>query len=125
MLFRSKDDFQSVLIEKPMKFSNCLGRKLFVFLYVALIFYCATVWTQFSAFGKNSPPATISSETTSETENEKTTEFKLEDLVSQQDHFAFDYDLETARYGDSIERILIQYFAEIESPPPENLHLSI
>ncbi|AVQ11718.1 Uncharacterized protein XB16_1386 [Leptospira santarosai] len=125
MLFRSKDDFQSVLIEKPMKFSNCLGRKLFVFLYVALIFYCATVWTQCSVFGKNSPPTTISNETTSEAEKEKTTEFQLDDLVSQQDHFAFDYDLEAAHYGDSIERILIQYFAEIENPPPENLHLSI
>ncbi|WP_170875469.1 hypothetical protein [Leptospira alexanderi] len=110
-----------------MKFLNCLGHKLFVFLYIALIFYCATVWTQSSVFGKNSPPSTAANESSEapETEKEKTAELKLEDLVSQEDKFTFDYDLEMVRYSDPIEQILIQYFSEIENPPPENLHLSI
>ncbi|WP_174222448.1 hypothetical protein [Leptospira mayottensis] len=109
-----------------MKFLNCLSHKLFVFLYVALIFYCATVWTQSSVFGKNLPTSTTASESSEapETEKEKTTELKLEDLVSQEDKFTFDYDLEMVCYGDPVEQILIQHFSEIENPPPENLHLT-
>lgn len=54
----------------------------------------------------------------------KATELKLEDLVSQEDKFTFDYDLEMVCYGDPVEQILIQHFSEIENPPPENLHLT-
>ncbi|EMF83335.1 hypothetical protein LEP1GSC188_2037 [Leptospira weilii serovar Topaz str. LT2116] len=126
MLFRYKTT-SKVLIKKPMKFLNCLDHKLFVFLYIALIFYCATVGTQSSVFGKNFPSSAASSESSEapEAEKEKAAELKLEDLVSQEDKFIFDYDLETVRYNDAVEQILIQYFSEIEKPPPENLHLSI
>ncbi|EKR64767.1 hypothetical protein LEP1GSC036_3304 [Leptospira weilii str. 2006001853] len=123
MLFRCKTT-SKVLIKKPMKFLNCLDHKFFIFLYIALIFYCATVRTQYSVFGKNFQPSAASSEAP-EAEKEKTTELKLEDLVSQEDKFIFDYDLETVRYNNAVEQILIQYFSEIENPPPENLHLSI
>ncbi|ABJ75268.1 hypothetical protein [Leptospira borgpetersenii] len=108
-----------------MKFLSCLDHKLFVFLHIALIFYCTTVWTKSSVFGKNVPPSTTVNESTPEEEKEETTELKLEDLVSQEDKFTFDYDLEMVHYGKPVQQILIQYFSEIENPPPENLYLSI
>lgn len=88
-----------------MKLLNHLSRKFFTFLCAFLIFYCATAWIQLNVSGKNSSPVEAASEPseTSESETEKTTELKLDDLVSQEDKFVFGYDLETARYGDSAE----------------------
>ncbi len=88
-----------------------------------LICYSAIVYFQF--YNLNFILVANQFSETTETENEKTIEFKSEDLVSQRDQFIIDYDLETTYYGDSIELILVQYFLKIENPPPEMLRFSI
>ncbi|WP_082281261.1 hypothetical protein [Leptospira kirschneri] len=97
--------------------------RFFSVLGMILICYSAIVYFQF--YNLNFILVANQFSETTETENEKTIEFKSEDLVSQRDQFIIDYDLETTYYGDSIELILVQYFLKIENPPPEMLRFSI
>ncbi|AAS71543.1 Uncharacterized protein A9P81_3223 [Leptospira interrogans serovar Copenhageni/Icterohaemorrhagiae] len=94
--------------------------KFFSVLGMILICYSAIIYSQF--YDQNSSLVTNQS---SETEKEKTIEFKSEDFVSQKEQFAIGYDLEIAHYGDLTELILVQYVSKIENPPPEKLFFSI
>ncbi|MCH1911471.1 hypothetical protein L9Z41_02365 [Leptospira noguchii] len=94
--------------------------KFFSILGMILICYFAIVYFQF--YDSN---FSLVTNQFSETEKEKTIEFKSEDLISQTDQFAIDYDLKTTYYGASIELILVYYVLKIENPPPEKLHFSI
>ncbi|EKR75299.1 hypothetical protein [Leptospira noguchii] len=92
----------------------------FSILGMILICYSAIVYSQF--YDSN---FSLVTNQFSETEKEKTIEFKSEDLISQRDRFAIDYDLKTTYYDDSIELILVYFILKIENPPPETLRFSI
>ncbi len=85
-----------------------------------LICYSAIIYSQLY-----NPNSFLVTNQSSETEKEKTIEFKSEDFVSQKEQFTIGYDLEIANYLDLVELILVQYVSKIENPPPEMFRFSI
>ncbi|KON78675.1 Uncharacterized protein NV38_0000635 [Leptospira kirschneri serovar Mozdok] len=107
-----------VLIDRFLSFG--IFYRFFSVLGMILICYSAIIYSQLY-----NPNSFLVTNQSSETEKEKTIEFKSEDFVSQKEQFTIGYDLEIANYLDLVELILVQYVSKIENPPPEMFRFSI